>query len=233
MTAPDETRPTEASGMGVRIHRSPDLLVVEAPTPLAVASTAVLGGGLTRARRIVAVRVSRDYAGTDPAADIRRAARARGWTAEVGLMTAVPLDRTCLAAASAEGVTALAAVTAGVQRLWSAGSGRGPVPGAGTINLIAILDGRLEEAAALNLLTTVTEAKVLTLLEAGLRTGEGDPASGTATDAVVVASPAEGAGRRWRYGGPATAPGWAAAAATRLALRRALAIAPDRGGDRS
>ncbi|HLH69317.1 MAG TPA: adenosylcobinamide amidohydrolase [Candidatus Dormibacteraeota bacterium] len=218
-----------ATRMGVRILRWPDLLVVEAPVPLAVASTAVLGGGMVSARRIVSVRVPRGYTGTDPAADIRRAAHARGWTADVGLMTAVPLDRTCLGGASAEGVTATAVVSAGLRQPWAAGSRRGPVLGAGTINVIVLLDGGLEPAAALNLLVTVTEAKVLTLLEAGLRTHDGEPASGTATDAVVVASPLRGPGRRWRYGGPATPPGWAAAAATRQALRQALEIARNGG----
>jgi adenosylcobinamide hydrolase len=137
-------------------------------------------------------------------------------------MTAARVDQARIAAASADGVTAIAVVTAGVSRPWAAGASRGPVAGAGTINVIALLDGVLEPAASLNVLATVTEAKVLALLEAGVRTASGEPASGTATDAVVVAAPA-GWGRRWKYGGPATPPGWAAAAATRAALGQALA----------
>lgn len=205
---------------GVRIHTGPRLLVFESDEELGIASTAVLGGGLGRGRCIVSLNVPGGYAGADPAGDIRTAAVAEGWRADVGLMTAVELDRVRLGAASARGVTAVAAVTAGVSRPWAAGSSAGPHPLAGTVNAVVILDRPLAPAAALNVLTTVTEAKVLGLLEAGIRTPDGQPASGTATDAVVVAWPA--AGVPLTFGGPATPCGWAAAAATRQALREAL-----------
>lgn len=204
----------------VRIHIGSRLLVFESAEEMSIASTAVLGGGLVRGRCIVSMNVPSDYAGDDPAGDIRRAAAAEGWAPDVGLMTAVELARVRLAAATSDGVTAVAAVTAGVARPWAAGSTRGPHPAAGTINAVVLLDRAMAPAAALNLIATVTEAKVLTLLEAGVRTAAGEPASGTATDAVVVAAPLSGP--CLPYGGPATAAGWAAAAATRQALREAL-----------
>lgn len=204
----------------VRLHRGRDLFVVEAGETLGIASTAVLGGGLRRGRCIVSVRVPSGYRGDDPAADILRAAGAGGWSPDVGLMTAVPLDRARVAAAGAGEVRAVAAVTAGVGRPWAAGSDFGPHPGAGTINSILLLDRAVSPAAALNLVATVTEAKVLGLLEAGVRTPQGEPASGTATDAVVIAWPLRAP--ELEYGGPATEVGWAAAAATRQALREAL-----------
>lgn len=203
-----------------RIHRSRDLLVIEASEELGVASTTVLGGGLHRGRCIVSVRVSAAYDGDDPARDIARVASRYGWSPDVGLMTAVPLDRARVAAAGAGEVRAVAAVSAGVGRPWAAGSTSGPHPLAGTINAIVLLDRAVTPAAALNLVATVTEAKVLGLLEAGVRTAEGEAASGTATDAVVVAWPL--ARPALDYGGPATEAGWAAAAAVRQALREAL-----------
>lgn len=198
------------------------MLVFEADDEFGIASTSVLGGGLRRGRCIVSIRVPRDYAGHDPVGDIRRAARTAGCEPDVGLMTAVDLDRVRLAAAAAAGVTAIAAVTAGVDRPWAAGSSRGPHPSAGTINTVVVVDRNLAPAAALNLVATITEAKVLALLEAGVRTPDGKPASGTATDAVVIAWPL--AGDPLPFGGPATAPGWAAAAAVRQALREALHV---------
>jgi adenosylcobinamide amidohydrolase len=63
------------------------------------------------------------------------------------------------------------------------------------------------------------------LLEAGVRTPDGDSASGTATDAVVVAWPL--GGDPMPFGGPATAPGWAAAPAVRQAMREALNAGPN------
>jgi adenosylcobinamide hydrolase len=205
---------------GVRIHVDSRLLVFESDEELGIASTAVLGGGLRRGRCIVSLKVPSSYAGADPAGDIQAAAIAEGWRPDVGLMTSVELDRVRLATASAGGVTAVAAVTAGVSRPWAAGSSAGPHPLAGTINTVVLLDRALAPAAALNLVATVTEAKVLGLLEARIRTPDGQPASGTATDAVVVAWPA--AGVPLPFGGPATPCGWAAAAATRQALREAL-----------
>jgi adenosylcobinamide hydrolase len=204
----------------VRLDFTSRMLVFHSEEELGIASTAVLGGGLLRGRCIVSLRVPHGYAGSDPAGDILRAARVAGWEPEVGLMTAADLCLARTAAARAEGVTALATVTAGVGRPWAAGSSRGPHPAAGTINTVVVLDRRPSPAAALNLLTTVTEAKVLELLEAGVRTVDGEHASGTATDAVVVAWPLKG--DPLPFGGPATAPGWAAAAAVRQALRESL-----------
>lgn len=211
-----------ATPIGIRLHRTAHLMVIEAAQPLLIVSTAVLGGGMKLGRCIVALRVPSDYSGRDPAADIRGAAILEGWVADVGLMTAVPLERARIAGISAEAVKATAIVTAGVTRPWAAGSSRGPVPAAGTINIIVLLDAQLSPAAALNVMSTITEAKVLTLAEGGLRTPTGELASGTATDALVVARPQAANGVVWKFGGPATPPGWAAAAATRVALRQAL-----------
>ncbi len=212
---------TTLATAGVRLHLGSPMLVFEADDEFGVASTAVLGGGLRRGRCIVSIRVPHDYAGSDPVGDIRQVARAAGWEPDVGLITAIDLDRVQVAAATAGGVTAIAAVTAGVARPWAAGASRGPHPSAaGTINTVVVVDRNLAPAAALNVLATITEAKVLALLEASVRTADGEPASGTATDAVVVAWPL--AGDRLSFGGPATAPGWAAAAAVRQALREAL-----------
>jgi adenosylcobinamide hydrolase len=54
------------------------------------------------------------------------------------------------------------------------------------------------------------------LAEAGLRCADGRPASGTSTDAVVVA--ATGRGTRARFGGPISDAGWVVARAARTAL---------------
>lgn len=211
---------TTLEATAVRIHVGAGLLVFDSDRELGIASTAVLGGGLRRGRCIVSLKVPSGYSGTDPANDIRAAAIAQGWHPDVGLMTAVELEDVKLSVVSTAEVTAVAAVTAGVGRPWAAGSTRGPQPAAGTINTVVILDRAMAPAAALNLVATVTEAKVLGLLEARIRTPEGEPASGTATDAVVVAWPASGV--PLHFGGPAAPAGWAAAAATRRALREAL-----------
>jgi adenosylcobinamide hydrolase len=209
--------------VGVSIECDSDLLAIRSDAHLRIASTAVLGGGLTLGHCVVSARVPPSYSGLDPARDIRELAASRGFRPEVGLLTAVDLSKARSATVSCDEVTAMAVATAGLRRTWAAGSPPGPVAPAGTINLILVLNVGLEDAAGLNLIATVTEAKVLTMASFGIMTEEGEPASGTATDAVVVAWPAE-ATPRFRFGGPATLPGWAAAAATRAALGEAIAI---------
>jgi adenosylcobinamide amidohydrolase len=209
--------------VGVSIECDANLLAIRADALLRIASTAAYGGGLTDGHCIVSARVPPSYSGLEPARDIQELAAARGLHPEVGLLTAVDLSKARSATVARDGVTAMAVVTAGLRRTWAAGSPPRRVPPVGTINLIVLLDAGLEDAAGLNLIATITEAKVLTLATFGIVTEEGEPASGTATDAVVVAWPAQ-ATPRFRFGGPATLPGWAAAAATRAALGEAIAI---------
>jgi iron complex transport system ATP-binding protein len=86
----------------------------------------------------------------------------------------------------------------------------------GTINTIVIVDAEADPAALVNIVITVTEVKSLALASAGMRCPGGEPATGTSTDAVVVA--ATGRGRRCRFGGPISALGWTVARAARTAL---------------
>ena len=206
----------------MNIESDADLLTIRSDALLRIASTAPHGGGLTHGHCIVSARVPHSYSGLDPARDIQELAAARGLVPEVGLLTAVDLSKARSATVSCDGVTAIAVVTAGLRKTWAAGSPPAPVASVGTINLIVVLNVGLEDAAGLNLIATITEAKVLTLATFGIVTEEGELASGTATDAVVVAWPAQ-ATPRFRFGGPATLPGWAAAAATRAALGEAIA----------
>jgi adenosylcobinamide amidohydrolase len=209
----------------VNIESDADLLTIRSDALLRIASTAPYGGGLTHGHCIVSARVPHSYSGLDPARDIQELAAARGLIPEVGLLTAVDLSKARSATVSCDDVTAIAVVTAGLRKTWAAGSPPAPVASAsvGTINLIVVLNVGLEDAAGLNLIATITEAKVLTLAEFRITTEGGEPASGTATDAVVVAWPAT-ATSRFRYGGPATPPGWAAAAAIRSALGEAVSM---------
>jgi len=89
------------------------------------------------------------------------------------------------------------------------------VSSSGTINTIAVVDAELEPAALVNLVITLTEVKALVLAEAGVAT-DGHRATGTSTDAVVVA--ATGRGRALRFGGPISDAGWVVARAARTAL---------------
>ena len=85
-----------------------------------------------------------------------------------------------------------------------------------TIYLVSVLVARLERCGAVNGVITATEAKVGALTEAGIVTAEGAPATGTVTDAVVLAW--TGRGPRVPYLGPGTVAGWCLARAVRQAV---------------
>jgi adenosylcobinamide amidohydrolase len=67
----------------------------------------------------------------------------------------------------------------------------------GTINLVAVVPERLSDAALVNAVATVTEAKVQALHDLGL------DATGTATDAVCILCPVDGPAAA--FGGPRSA----------------------------
>jgi adenosylcobinamide amidohydrolase len=78
---------------------------------------------------------------------------------------------------------------------WAAApDAQGPVSLVGTINLVVLLPERLSDAALVNAVATATEAKSQALFEAGVA------GTGTATDAVCIACPDDGAPHA--FGGP-------------------------------
>ncbi len=201
-------------------------IVLRSETPLETVSSAVLGGGVGPAHTVLALRVPPDYASTTPAVDLAAAAAALGLLPPVvGLLTAAPLDRPGVSVRAARGLSAAAVVTAGLGNACTAGSGAPAAWRPGTINAVVVLDARLEPAALVNLVVTVTEAKAALLARRGVRGPTGEPATGTTTDAVVVA--ATGRGPLLPFGGPGTLAGWLAA----RTVRAALAVALDRVGE--
>jgi adenosylcobinamide amidohydrolase len=202
---------------GVEIEVGPEAVVVTAAAPLVVLSSAVVGGGFASARAIVNLHVDKHGPWEDAALRLDAFVERRALPApRVGLLTAAWTERAQVAAESAAGIAALAVVTVGLGNPVAAGvSPVAPMP-PGTVNAIVVVDAVLDPAALVNLVVTVTEAKALVLAEAGLRCADGHPASGTSTDAVVVA--ATGRGARARFGGPISNAGWVVARAARAAL---------------
>jgi adenosylcobinamide hydrolase len=75
----------------------------------------------------------------------------------------------------------------------------------GTINTIIVIDGQLTDAAMVNAVITATEAKAAALQSLGVEV-EGLPATGTTTDAVLIATTCRG--HLYSYAGTATALGY-------------------------
>jgi adenosylcobinamide hydrolase len=208
---------------------------------LTVVSSAVVGGGFCRVRDIVNMHVDDMPPGTSPEDELAAYAARLGIDEPfVGVMTAAKTQYARVAAASRKGLTVAAVVSVGLSNTTSAGVSD-PVlaepgtidPGVidpGTINIILLVDGQLTPAALVNAVITVTEAKTMVLGEWQVRTAQGQPASGTSTDSVVVAATRRGPALS--YAGPATTIGWLAARTTRQAIEQICAAKLARDGGR-
>ena len=206
---------------GVSVEVGSEAVVVASARPLRVLSSAVHQGGLVEARAIVNLHVTKGDSCADAPAMIaafaRRAAVPPPW---VGLLTGALTERAALGEEAAADLQAWAVVTIGLGNPVSAGHSPIATWTASTINTIVVVEADPEPAALVNLAMTATEVKGLALRAAGVVVADGAAASGTSTDAVVIA--ATGRGVPARYGGPASPLGWVVARAVRAALDRGI-----------
>jgi adenosylcobinamide amidohydrolase len=178
-------------------------------------SSALVGGGIGPAEWVLNAQVAAGYARLDPVAHLGELASSYGLTGPgVGMLTAAAVDR--LVARTDEGVEVVATVGLRVPTWAAASAGSvdlelAPIrdddrrrPDAirtdavgldavgldavrpGTINIVVSLPVAFSDAALVNAVVTVTEAKTQALLEAGYQ------CTGTATDAVCVAARVDG-----------------------------------------
>ena len=206
---------------GLTLQNDGAALILRSENPLTILSSAVVGGGFTQARVIINRHVSKNYHNLDPVADMRVFAAERGIAEPfVGLMTAVYLQNTHVLTRQPEGISLGLVLTAGYSNSIAAGLTPPAQLIPGTINIILLIDARLSPAAMVNAVITATEAKTATLQQWGLRTPQGHIATGTSTDAVVVAC--TNRGPELPYAGPITPIGAAMAQMVRqgLALTR-------------
>jgi adenosylcobinamide hydrolase len=202
---------------GLTLDIDAEAVVVRSARPLTVVSSAVVGGGLGAALAIANLHVVKGFRCEHTErvlADFaRRRALVEPW---IGLLTAAWTEKAEQATAAADGLTALVVVTVGLGNVVGAGRSPAAAWASSTINTIVVVDAEPAPAALVHLVMTVTEAKTLALVEAGVRVADGGLASGTSTDAVVVA--ATGRGRTCRFGGPASELGAVVAGAAKSAL---------------
>jgi iron complex transport system ATP-binding protein len=206
---------------GVSVEAGREAVVLVSERPLRVLSSAVHHGGLVDARAVVNLHVHKNDPCADPAGMIAAFAARVGVPAPwVGLLTGAFTERAAVALEAAEDLRALAITTVGLSNLASAGHSPIATWTPSTINTVVVVDADPEPAALVNAVITATEVKGLALRAAGLVVEDGVAASGTSTDAVVIA--ATGRGARARFGGPASPLGWVVARAVRVALDRGI-----------
>ena len=206
---------------GVEHEISPDAVVVRSRAPLAVVSSAVVGGGLGHARAIVNLHVPKNFQVERWATPVEAFARRRGLPAPwVGLLTSAWTEDAETVVDVADGITALAVVTVGLGNVIAAGLSPPAVASPSTINTIVVVDAQPTAAAMINAVITVTEVKTAALIAAGVRCREGAAATGTSTDAVVIAATERGC--PCDFGGPVSALGAVVARAARGALETGI-----------
>ncbi|MEU8398409.1 adenosylcobinamide amidohydrolase [Nonomuraea sp. NPDC048892] len=175
-------------------------------------SSAMLGGGIGAREWVLNAQVVAGYARMDPADHLASLGPAHG--EGVGMMTAASVDRYVRAADG--GVEAYATVGLRVPTWAAAPEGHtdpelAPIR-VGTINIVVVLPVAMTDAALVNTVMTVTEAKSQAMIETGF------PGTGTASDAVCVAVPE--AGPQEVFGGPRSEWGARVARAVHTAVRR-------------
>lgn len=197
------------------------------PNPVNAISSAVYGGGMIELDRIFNIYVDRHYRCDDPPRDI--ADLLRGWeertTACAGLLTAVKLAHTSVQEYVGEEAGILCCTTAGVSNAARAGSARTVFGAAGnitssegiaaespytpgTINIMLWINGRMTPGAMVNAIQTAVEAKTAALSDCGVMDAEnGLTATGTTTDAIVLATSQVEGKPLISYAGTATAIG--------------------------
>jgi len=202
---------------GIEVAIDSEAVVVTASEPLTVLSSAFVGGGFAAAHAIVNLHVRKNIAEAETDGLLSRFVERREirgtW---VGLLTSAWTENAVVAEAAGSGMTALAVATVGLSNRITAGRTPLGAWAPSTINTAVVVDAAPEPAALVNAVMTVTEVKTSLLASVDLRCDDGSVASGTSTDAVVVA--ATGRGLRCRFGGPISDLGWVVARAAREAL---------------
>lgn len=182
-------------------------LIINLATVHRVLSSAPCGGGLARVRSLLNHQVAippgshpRKGAWSDPARYLRSlAVKLKAKLPCVGLMTAVPMKRLVTVRKRVNGLWLACFCTVGVtnavkagEPALSSGAGSRCCP-AGTINIILLTNARLSVSAMVGMIQVATEAKTAVLQVHRVLGPSGRIATGTGTDAVVVAAPLDGA----------------------------------------
>lgn len=174
-------------------HWAAPFLLAQFDMPQNMLSWSLTRPGFVVARSVVWLEV-RDGdlpVNVDPAQLLRGRMSDAGYGEAVHLMTSRDLTHHHLASAVAGAVTATCLATVGLSNAGRIGEpfdGSAPI---GTINLLAHVDASLSEAAQLEALSIVTEARTAAVMDLGLARN-GRTVTGTGTDCIVVASPCDG-----------------------------------------
>lgn len=190
------------------------LLVWRFAEPVRCAATAVLGGGVGVRSWVLNATVTLGYRHADPAAHASAIAAGAGLDPSSGAALLTGVDVRRFVAVEEGGATVVATVGLGAVTWAAAPDGQHQPWRAGTVNVVAWVPEPVADAALVNLVATVAEAKAQAFADAGV------PGTGTPSDAVVALCPAGAPpdDDAHRYGGPRSWWGSRVARATHAAI---------------
>jgi len=209
-----------------------NVLAVLFDADLNTVSSAIYNGGFKKVKAILNVQVPEEYNDRrlheNPQSLIMDAAKKLGLAEGfVGMVTAAAVEKFSLVSKKigdlAVSVIATAVDPAGntCSHAESAGETIEVEKMEGTINIMVVIDGNPTESCLVSTLITATEAKMAALRELDIRSRySGDEATGTITDAMIVAETNRGS--PIVYGGPVSKLGQLVGYCTRKAVKEAV-----------
>jgi adenosylcobinamide amidohydrolase len=228
----ESTKQIDLSGNFGKLVLKDNVLAVISDIDLTTVSSAIYNGGFKKAKAILNVQATNDLTDkqlhADPQKFIINSAKKLGIQNNfVGMVTAAAVDKFAWVSKK-DGdltvtVTATAVDTDGntCSHAETAGETITVEEMLGTINIMVIIDGNPTESCLVSTVLTATEAKTAAMLELDIRSRySGNVATGTITDAIIVAKTNRGA--PIIYGGPASKLGQLVGHCTRKAVKESI-----------
>ena len=228
----ESTKQIDLSGNFGKLVLKDNVLAVISDIDLTTVSSAIYNGGFKKAKAILNVQATNDLTDkqlhADPQKFIINSAKKLGIQNNfVGMVTAAAVDKFAWASKK-DGdltvtVTATAVDTDGntCSHAETAGETITVEEMLGTINIMVIIDGNPTESCLVSTVLTATEAKTAAMLELDIRSRySGNVATGTITDAIIVAK--TNRGTPIIYGGPASKLGQLVGYCTRKAVKESI-----------
>ncbi|NLE05532.1 MAG: adenosylcobinamide amidohydrolase [Crenarchaeota archaeon] len=213
-------------GNGIRFVEEENIIALISDKPLTAISSAIHNGGFTKTKVIANTQVTDEYGDVnlhdDPESFIIKTYNKLGLNEEfVGMVTYAMVKDFKLFSKSDQEAKVTVIATAGCTHAESAGEKIEFAKIEGTINIMVLIEGNPTDSCLTSTIITATEAKTAALRDLDLRSRwSGDEATGTITDAMVVAKTGEGP--TITYGGPASNLGQLIGCCTREAVKDAV-----------
>jgi adenosylcobinamide amidohydrolase len=226
------TKQINLSGNFGKLVLKDNVLAVISDIELSTVSSAIYNGGFKKTKAILNVQTPEELSDRklheNPQKFIIDSAKKLGLSENfVGMITAAAVDKFALASKKDGDLTVTVTATAvdpegnTCSHAETAGETITVEEMPGTINIMVIIDGNPTESCLVNTVLTATEAKTAALWELDIRSRySGDVATGTITDAIIVAKTNRGA--PIVYGGPASKLGQLVGYCTRKAVKEAV-----------